>query len=192
MRAIITVGILVAVLSQSPLLAASGGEEEGWGWLMTIGRWFNLLIVFGVIFYFARVPVSQFFASRREGISKEIKEANEARQEAEEKLALMEERMRDLESELEDMRRQAEEEAELERRRIVDQAGEESRKIVASAEREIEGLTRAARQSLRDYAVELSMEMAGSKIASEMDSETQNRVIDRFLVRLTGAEQEGK
>jgi F-type H+-transporting ATPase subunit b len=191
-RTVLSVGLLVIGFLQCSLLASAAGEEAGWGWIETIGRWFNLLILFGVIFYFARKPVSQFLTSRREGIGKEIEEAHAAREEAENKLASMEARMRDLESELEEMRRQAQAEAELEKRRIVDQASEESEKIIAVAGREIEGLTRAARQNLRDYAVELSMEMASRKIAVEMDKETQNRVIDRFLVRLTGADGESK
>jgi F0F1-type ATP synthase membrane subunit b/b' len=80
----------------------------------------------------------------------------------------------------------------LDKQKIIDQAGEESRKIVAAAEREIDGLTRAARQNLRDYAVKLSVEMAKEKIVAEMDSETQSRVVDRFLVRLTGTDRENK
>lgn len=189
-RTILSSGLLVVGFLQFSLFASAGGEETGWGWIETIGRWFNLLILFGVIFYFARTPISQFFSSRREGIRKEIEDAQAAREEAEQKLAAMEARMRDLESELEEMRRQAEEEAELDKQKILDQAGEESRKLVAAAEREIDGLTRAARQNLRDYAVELSVEMARKKIVTEMDSETRSRVIDRFLVRLTGTDRE--
>jgi len=188
----VSIGLLVLGFLQFSLFASTGGDEAGWGWIETVGRWFNLLILFGVIYYFARTPVSQFLSSRREGIRKEIKDAHAARDEAEQKLALMEARMRGLESELEEMRRQAQQEAELEKKRIVDQAREESGKILAASEKEIDGLTRAARQNLRDYAVELSMEMATKKIAAQMDSERQNRVIDRFLVKLTGTGLEGE
>jgi len=188
-RAIVTVGLAIISFLWLPVFAA-GAEESGWGWIETIGRWFNLLILFGVIYYFSREPISRFLDSRREGIRKEIDEANLAREEAEQKLASMEAKMRDLEGELEAMRRQAQEEAAREEKRILDQAAAESRKIVATAEREIEGLTRAARESLRDYAVELSMEMAIRKIRAELDSKAQRRVIDRFLVQLTDASTE--
>ncbi len=188
-RTIVTVGLAVSSFLCLPAFAA-GAEESGWGWIETIGRWFNLLILFGVIYYFSRQPISRFLESRREGIRKEIKEAHLAREDAEQKLASMEARMHDLEGELEAMRRQAQEEAAREEKRILDQAAAESRKIVATAEREIEGLTRAARESLRDYAVELSMEMAIGKIAAELDSKAQRRVVDRFLVQLTGAGKE--
>lgn len=183
----------LAVIFAIPLFAyAAGSEESGWGWVETIGRWFNLLVLFGVIFYFARKPVSQFFLNRRGQIKKEISEAHAAREEAEHKLVAMELRMRDLETELGVMRQQAEEEAENEKARTLDQAGEESRKIVATAQREIEGLTRAARQDLRDYAVKLSLEIATRKIAGEMDSAARDDLIDRFLVKLTKAGREGQ
>ena len=187
--------ILAAVLIIISFLClpafASSGEEVDWGWIETIGRWFNLLILFGLIYYFARVPVSKFLVNRREGIRKEIQEAHAAREEAERKLADMEARMRDLDTELEAIRRQAEAEARKERERILEQAGEESRKIVASAEREIEGLTRAARQDLRHYVVELSMEMASRRMAAEIDSEAERRIMNRFLVQLTDTSREG-
>lgn len=183
---------LVVISCLSVSLFAAGSEEGGWGWIKTFGRWVNLLILFGVIFYFAREPVATFLGSRSEAIRKEIGEAHEAREEAEQKLAAIEAQMRDLDAELDLMKVQAQKEAEQEKRRILEQAAEESEKIVTVTEREIEGLTRAARQNLRDYAVELSMEMAKEKIVAGMDSETQDKVIDRFLVRLTNADREGE
>jgi len=187
---IIAVGLAVIGFLFLPVFAASG-EETGWGWVETIGRWFNLLILFGVIYYFARGPVSKLLIERRQGIGREISDAHAAREEAEQKLATMEAKMRALDAELEAMRSQAEEEAEKEKQRILDQAEEESHKIVAAAGREIEGITRSARQNLRAYAIELSMEMASRKIVEEMDSEAENRIIDRFLVRLKDANREG-
>jgi len=181
---------LVAVSFHSMSLFAAGGEEAGWGWIETFGRWVNLLILFGVIFYFSREPVSAFLGSRSKAIRKEIEEAHAARVEAEQKLKAMEAQMRELDSELDALKVQAQLEADQEKGRILEQAAEESKKIVAVSEREIEGLTRAARQNLRDYAIELSMQMAKEKIIAGMDSEAQGRVIDRFLVRLKNADGE--
>ena len=181
---VVKVVLVVAASSCLSLFAAEGGAG-GWGWWETFGRWLNLLILFGVIFYFVREPVGQYFVSRRSEIKKEIQEAQAARQEAEDKLAEMEDRMRNLDQELAAMRDQAQEEAEREKNRILEQAAEESQRIVAAAEREIDGLTRAARQDLRAYAVRLSVEMATEKITSEMDASTRDRVVDRFLIKLT-------
>jgi F-type H+-transporting ATPase subunit b len=185
------VGFVILGLLSVPLYAA-GSEEAGWGWIKTIGRWFNLLFLFGVIYYFARKPVAQFLAERRENIQREIKEAHAAREEAEQKLATMEKKMQGLEAELEEMRLQAQAEADAEKQRILEQAEEESKKIVASVERQIEGLTRAARQDLREYAVELSLEMATKRIVDQMDSQAQGRVIDRFLIQLANSSEEDK
>jgi F-type H+-transporting ATPase subunit b len=180
---IIKSALLVIISSCLTLFAAEAGAS-GWGWWETVGRWVNLFILFGAIFYFVKQPVSRFFLTRRQEIRKEIQEAQEARQQAEDKLAEMEERMRNLDQELAAMRIQAQEEAEREKLRILEHAAEESKKIVAAAEREIDGLTRAARQDLRAYAVQLSVEMATEKINSEMDAPARTRVVDRFLIKL--------
>jgi F-type H+-transporting ATPase subunit b len=178
-------GSLILTSFVSPLAAAAGGEHEGWGWIETMGRWFNLLVLFGLIYYFVREPISRFFKGRREQIQNEIREAREAREQAEQKLAAVEQRMRNLDQELEELRLKAEAEAEKEKERIAVQAEEDAAKIVAASEREIEGLTRAAMQELQEYAAQLSVNLATKRIASEMDEARQERVIDRFFVKLT-------
>lgn len=169
-----------------PAFAATG-EEGGWGWIETIGRWFNLALLFGVVFYFAREPVKRFFQQRRQGIAEEMEAARQARAESERKLAEIEQRMSRLDSEIQSIRAETREQAEREKNRIIQQAEEEARKMVAAAEREIGGLTRAAEQDLRQYVAELSVNLAGERIRREMDAETEHRLIDRFFGELAGS-----
>lgn len=170
----------------SPVFAATG-EGNSWGWVETIGRWFNLSLLFGVIFYYARGPIGRFFQQRKKGIAEEMEAARSARVEAEKKLAEIEQRMNRLDSELEAIRIESRNQAERERNRIIEQAEEEARKLVAAAEREIGGLTRAAEQDLRQYVTDLSVSLAGERIRQELDAETESRMMDRFFSELAGA-----
>lgn len=175
---------LIVFLSLSdPLYAA---VESKWGWIETIGRWFNLAVLFGVIIYFVREPLSDFFRRRRHDIHLQLEEANRARREAEEKLAAIEAKMENLEAEVEEIHRDARSEVEAERQRILRQAEVEAERIVRFAEREIEVLTRAARRSLKDYAVDLSVKLAADKIRSKVDDRIEEHVVERFFVNLTG------
>lgn len=176
------IALLILIICIFPLsVGAAEAEAGGWGWIETIGRWLNLVLLCGAIYYFTRKPIGRFFAERRSGIRAEIKSARLAQQEAEEKLGEMEERLRNLDSELAEMRRQAENDAERERERVLDQAEQESQKIVTTARREIEGLTRAARGELRDYAGRLAVDLASQQIQSEMDTTVQDQLVERFL-----------
>lgn len=172
--------------------APAGSAEPGWGWMEGLGRFFNLLVLFGLIYYFAREPVKQFFRDRRLGIQAEIQEARRISQEAESKLAEIEQKMSTLDRELASLREEAEGEAALERRRILEEAERDAEKILAAGRREVDGLTRLARKQLKEYAAQLAVELAAGQIRKEMSEQDETRVVERFFVALSGASKKGK
>ena len=175
--------VLVAFALTGPLLAAEEGHG-GWGWGETVGRWINLLILFGGLAYFLREPARQFFSNRKAELQKQLRRAEEARQEAEAKLAEAEERMKRLDSELDAIRRQAREEAEREKERVREQAEEEVKRILSVARREIHNLGRSVRQDLKDYAAEIAVQMARDRLRDRMDSESDSILTELFLADL--------
>ncbi len=184
-RFVATLLFLTAATLAPLAAAASGGEAEaGWGWVETVGRWVNLLVLVGGLVYFARGPVGRYFQERREGIQKQIREAVEARKAAEEKLAAIEARMKGLDQELEEIRLEAERQARLERDKISEQAALEAEKIVASARREIEGLSLSVSKDLKAYAARLAVELAERKIRGELTEQTEKRVMESFFSSL--------
>lgn len=182
---ILLAGTVFALLIPMAAGAASGESGAGWGWLETIGRWFNLLFLLGLIFYFARKPAARFFADRRQAIRKEIHEAAELRRQAQKKLAEIEARLETLDQELEQIREDARHQAELERQRILDQAAREADKIAASARREIDGLGRAVRKDLKAYAASLSVQLAEKRIRRDLTDEAEDRVVEAFFADLS-------
>ena len=173
--------ILISFTLTGPLLAA---EEGHGGWGETVGRWINLLILFGGITYLVREPARQFFSNRKAELQKQIRRAEEARQQAEAKLAEAEERMKQLDSELDAIRWQAREEAEREKERIREQAEEEVKRILSVARREIRNLGQSVRQDLKDYAAEIAVQMAGDRLRDRMDSESDSILTEQFLADL--------
>jgi F-type H+-transporting ATPase subunit b len=168
--------------------ASAEGAEAGWGWWETAGRWVNLLVIFGVIFYFARGFISKFFSDRRESISSEIEKAEAARKNAEDELAGMKGKMARLDQELEELQKQAEENARKEKEKIEAEAAAESEKIITSVKGEVDGLMRAARDELKNYAGQLAVDLAAKKIRSEMDEKNREQVVKRFLDDLSESE----
>jgi len=182
--------VLLLCLMTGNLWAAEH-PSESWGWAETLGRWFNLVLLFGVIIYFTREPIGRFLRDRREGIQRDISEARKAREQAQQQLADAEERVRNLNEELEEIRRKAQLEAEAERERLLAQAEQEAQRIINSAKREIEGLSRSARQDLRTYVAELSVELAEAQIKESLDQRGRKQIVDRFIQNL-GRQEEGR
>ncbi len=165
--------------------ASASAEAETWGWLEGVGRFTNLFILFGVICYFVRKPFKKFFADRRQSIQQEMSQAGRDREAAAKKLNSVETRMENLDQELAALRKEAEKEAGLERERLLDQAARDAEKIIESTRREVDSLTRAARKQLKDYAAQLSLEMAEQRIRKEISEQDEERVAERFFARFS-------
>lgn len=173
-----------SLVAPTSVWAASEGEA-GWGWLETVGRWVNLIILFGGIFYFIREPAAKFFSQRREDIKEEISRAGRMRQESEDQLAALKNRVENLDSELALVKEESQKEAELERQGILAQADREAEKVVTQAKRQIEGMGRAVRKDLKSYAAQLAVELAEGKIKRELGKAKEEELEDRFLAGLS-------
>lgn len=185
-RRVALAAMLGLLLLAVPMSAWAAEGEGGWGWLATAGRWFNLLLIFGLLAYALRKSLPAFFDKRRQAIQDEIEEAGKVRDEAEAKLAEVEARMQALDSELEEIRRQARRNAEAERQRLLEEARQDGEKIIAAAEREVGNLRRHAREELKEFATQLALEMAEEQIRQGIGEEDEERVVQRFFTQLPG------
>lgn len=184
MRQLVLAAILGLLLLALPMNAWAAEGEGGWGWLATAGRWFNLLLIVGLLVFALRKPLPAYFKQRRQSIQDEIEEASKVRDEAETKLAEVESRMKALDSELEEIRRQARQNAEAERQRLLEEARQDGEKIIAAAEREVGNLRRHAREELKEYASQLALQMAEEQIRGSIGEEDEERVVKRFFAQL--------
>jgi F-type H+-transporting ATPase subunit b len=168
------------------LLPAPGLAAEEGGVLLQIGKIFNLGLVVGVLVWVGRKPLVEFFRNRTQSICEQLDEAQQARQEAEARLAEMRDRMRNLDRELKEIRSASEREAQAEYERLVAEAERDAEKIVARARQEIDGMTRAAQLELKAHAAELSVRLAEEKIRAEITDEDRARLFGKFVRQLGG------
>lgn len=180
------VGIVWAAILAAPAgVWAAEAEGEGWGWLGTAGRWFNLAIIVGLLAFALRKSLPLYFQKRRQSIQDEIQEATRVRQEAEAKLEEVQSRLASLDSELENIRQEARRNAEAEGRRLLEEARADGEKIIAAAEREVDNLRRHAREELREYASQLALDLAEEQIRKSIGEDDETRVVNRFFEQLS-------
>ena len=166
------------------LLASEGGDSPID--LMTIAKLVNLFLFIALMVYLLRRPISEALRTRRENIRRDLMRAQEERNAALAKLEEVEARLALLDAEVESVRAQAQKEAEEERARIERATTEDARKLREQAQREIESASKAARQDLRRYAAEQSVQMAEEMIRRNMRPEDDARLVRDYVEELGG------
>jgi len=169
--------------------AAEGGGHAAEG-NETLWQGVNLLIVLGLLFYFARKPVAQFFADRRTRIETDLGSAAELLEQAEARNASIGRRLVDLDAEREEIREETRRRAEEESERILAEARLAAERIRGDAGLAIEQELRRARRELRKEAADLALELAGGLLREKVTDTDRERLVDEFVTRIEASAQE--
>ncbi|MCS7315681.1 MAG: hypothetical protein RMI94_06810 [Bryobacterales bacterium] len=168
---------LVLALLPATTLAAEGGVASHGPAHVDLWKLANFALFAGAAVYVLRKRAGVFFRSRTEQIQRAIREAAAFEQDAEKRLAEIEQRLAGVSEEIELMRQQAAQEAAAERARLERQIQEEMQKIQEEASQEIEAMVKSARQRLRAEAAELAIALAAEQIRQRMTAEDDDRWI---------------
>jgi len=142
------------------------------------------LIVWGV----AKV-LPKSLRARTERIHREVQQARMATDDANRRLAAVEERLSRLDAEIEAVRIQAEQDTVQEEKRLRDAMEQEKQSILASANQDIRAATKNAESQLRKLAADLVIENAKRQIA--ISSETDRALVSGFLADVNGNRPRG-
>ena len=169
---------------------AESGEHGGVRDLLFSALNFALLI--GVLVYFARKPIVDFFADRRRRIQDELKAAADLRTEAETRYAKWQRRLMDLESELAEIRETARERAAAEREHILADAAAGAERIRRDALAAVDQELLRARAQLRREAADLALELASEALRRQVTGADQDRLLDEFVATIERAPAAGQ
>lgn len=181
----------------SSVAMASGDEHAGNENALkdTLYQALNLALLLGVLFYFGRKPIAEFFATRRDGISSELDEAADLLKQAEQRNSELQRRLVDLGSEVEGIREDAGRRAEEEAERILADARATADRIRRDAQAAVAQELRRAQTQLHDEAADLAMEIAARKLTEQVGEADRDRLVDEFILRIeptsTTSETEG-
>jgi F-type H+-transporting ATPase subunit b len=141
----------------------------------------NLAILIAVLVYFARKPLQAYFEKRRSEIQGELQSAADQLATAESTYVKWQRRMIDLESELDEIRATSRQRAEAERERIIQDARATAERIRRDATAAVDLELRRARETLREEATQLAIELAGERLSREVTEADRDRLIDEFI-----------
>ena len=142
----------------------------------------NFALIVFLVFWFGRKAVPTMLRNRSAAIQRALEEARAASQEANRRLAEIENRLRQLDVEIGQMQASAEKEAEAEEARIKAAAEEDIRKVVEAAEHEIAVAAKLARRELTVHTADLGIALARKQI--HVDSNTDEALVRSFAGQL--------
>ena len=175
-------------------VAAAAGDEhgdDGTALKEVLYQGLNLALLLGVLIYFGRKPISEFFATRRGEIATELTDAAALLKEAERRNSELQRRLVDLDSEIEGIREEAGRRAEEEAERILSDARATAERIRRDAKSAVEQELRRAQSKLRDEAADLALEIAARKLSEQVVDSDRDRLVDEFITRVEPASGEG-
>jgi F-type H+-transporting ATPase subunit b len=166
-------------------------SEESVSWLnypgLELWKFLNLAIFLSVAIFILRRPLRQALVARREGIKAELLQAQKERDEALARLAEAEALLAHLDSDIAALREQSRAEAELERERLKLATDKELEKLKQQAQRDIETAGKIARQELRRFLANRSVELAKQSVLAELRPEDDARLIGASIAALRGS-----
>ena len=184
---------IVAIVCTTPALAFAATQgEHGFPWGHFIASWVNFAIFAGILFYFARAPIQEFFAKRKALLEASLLEAQRLQEEAQAKLDEYQARLDNLERERDTLLEEYNQQGARERDRIVEEAKVQIAKMRVDAERVIEQEVKKSIASLEARAVDHAMEMAQRMAIQKLESTpAQNRLVDQYIVDLGQVDVQG-
>ena len=172
---------LASVLFPGLALAAGGGDDPV---MDLIYQAVNFLLLLTVIFLVARKPVVTFFSERREQIKNDLEQAAALLSDSEARQTEIQQRLADLDSQLEEIRTLSRQRAEEESQRILAKAREAAERIQSDALEASAQEVLRAQQQLRAEAAALAVELAGEILENEVGDGDRQRLLDEFITRV--------
>lgn len=177
----------LAVLSLSGAEALAAETANNWRTTFDlVMRWVNFGIIAFFLVKFGRKPIGDFLASRREAIDKQIKNYEQQKEAAEEKIEEATQMLKDSTVRFEKIKERIIEDGEKKKQQIIEEARQESAILVASARQRIENQIGEARNLIRAEMVESAIALAEQRLPEEITKTDEQELIDQFMQSAAG------
>jgi F-type H+-transporting ATPase subunit b len=152
--------------------------------LEEVFRWINFIVLAVVLYMVLSKILPRALQDHRQNIQRAIEEAKASRATAERLLRENQQKTATLQQELNQLQEQATQEREELARRMEAEAQQLAARIVTQARLEVERATERARQSLREEAAALTVQIAEDILRREVRDEDNQALVRRYIARI--------
>lgn len=170
---------LVLFLFSGTALAA----ETSGNWRPTydlVMKWVNFFILVFIIVKYARRPLKNFLADRKEDLQKEIQHLEEEKAGIADQVSRAMKSLEDSAETLAALKARILREGEAERERLIREAQVQARLMLDGSARKVENQLRRAKDAMVAEIVDAAVALALQKLPEMITPEDQQRWIDRF------------
>ncbi len=178
-REIFSVVFVSLLLITTPAFAA-----DGFQWLHWATGMVNFFIFAYIIYHFGGTAIKEMFAARKETFLADMNAAKKAREEAEERLAELNEKLEVFEQERQGMLDEYHAQGEREKQRIIEAAKRQVEKMRVDATSAIDQEVKKAVAMLEEQAVNRAVELAQAKAIEAIDAQKQEELFEGYLSEL--------
>ena len=176
----------LALLVAFPSLASEGAKGEEQGGIINLNmtllvQMVNFLILIVLLQRFLYKPLTQFLATRADGIKRSLEEAKAAREAAANAQQEYEARIAATRREAAALRESAVREVEEERQRLLKVSRDEAARLLTEAKAQIEQEVKRAKAELRAEVVGLSLGVAERLIGRSLTTEDDRRLAEQVV-----------
>lgn len=185
----LSVPLLVIASAAAGFASEGAPHAEPYAQLKDFGyRLFNFLILAALLTWAAKkADLKGLLNARRAGIMKALREAEEAREEAESKLSEYSERLEKATREIDDIKTAVRQDGEAEKARIIAEAEETAGRIREQARISAQQEVEAARAQLRAETARLSVQLAETTLKQAVSRSDQDKFVDEYLSKVAEA-----
>lgn len=169
----------------SPAFASNseGGHSASWtDWLWRISNFAILVALLYILI--KKIRLKDILKGRSEGIEKAIRDAEEAKETARKGLEEIQLRLGQKDKEIEAIINAARTDGEKEKALLSKEGERIGEGIMHQARENIGQEMRKARESLREEAVNLALELAEGKIKEKLKKEDQEKILTEYLKKM--------
>lgn len=165
--------------------AEAEGEGHDEGWMPTIAKIVNFVLLIGILAYFARAPLAAYLVGRIGKVREDLVTAAQTREAATRTLAEIDAKLKALPAEIEALRQRGAEDLMAERARIEEAAEAERQRLLEHTRREIDMRLRVAKRELLELTANLAVGIAAERIKRSVTPDDQARMVDRYAQQLS-------
>lgn len=169
--------------------ASEGASSSPWDAWMLTWRVINSIVLVGLLVYFLKKPLVNFFSERTAQIQKDLADAKDQREAAERLIGEYQQKLAGMEQELEKMRAELRKTADAESSKVVANAEKVAAAMIEAAKLTADQEVRKAKIALKNEAVVLAMELAEALVKEKINEDDRTRIVEDYLVKVGGMKQ---
>jgi F-type H+-transporting ATPase subunit b len=175
------------ILFSAAAFAAEGREAQESLFKEYLWPVINFLVLLALLIYgFKKADIKGYFKKRTELIEQTLNEARQAKELAQKALAEVEDRLKMKDKEIEEIVASAKYSGEREKARLAEEGERMKEKIMEQARTNIEFELKRAKESIKEEAVEIAMELAEKKLKEKMTKEEQMKLLEESVAKIEG------